>query len=124
MRISEPSRKVLTRRLELRPENGFKERSALVRSRAHGLVVMTTPLHGVDHRFKSGWAHLSSRFASEKPIGEERRFWHGGTAMVDLMHVLEGLAYVGFIAGAFFAVVELRTMSRDRKIESKLRETE
>ena len=26
--------------------------------RAHGLVVMTTPLHGVGHRFKSGWAHL------------------------------------------------------------------
>ena len=25
--------------------------------RAHGLAVMTTPLHGVDHRFKSGWAH-------------------------------------------------------------------
>ena len=24
---------------------------------AHGLAVMTTPLHGVDHRFKSGWAH-------------------------------------------------------------------
>jgi ABC-type methionine transport system ATPase subunit len=35
-------------------------------ARAHGLVVMTTPLHGVDHRFKSGWAHFSDPI----PAGE------------------------------------------------------
>jgi len=37
--------------------------------------------------------------------------------VVDLIQVLEGAAYVGFIAGAIFAVLELRTMSKDRKTE-------
>lgn len=37
--------------------------------------------------------------------------------MVELLQVLEGLAYVGFIAGAIFAVLELRTMTKDRKTE-------
>ena len=36
--------------------------------------------------------------------------------MVDLLQVLEGLAYVGFIAGAIFAVMELRDMKRDRRL--------
>lgn len=37
--------------------------------------------------------------------------------MVEILQVLEGLAYLGFIAGAIFAVMELRTMSRDRQTE-------
>ncbi len=44
--------------------------------------------------------------------------------MVDILQVLEGAAYVGFIAGAIFAVLELRTMSRDRRTELSLRMTE
>ncbi len=40
---------------------------------------MTTPLHGVDHRFKSGWAHFFSPPHSEKTIGEERRYNQGMT---------------------------------------------
>ncbi len=35
--------------------------------------------------------------------------------MVDILQVLEGAAYVGFIAGAIFAVIQLRTISKDRK---------
>ena len=31
---------------------------------------MTTPLHGVDHRFKSGWAHSNP--------------WHGNEAYLQL----------------------------------------
>ncbi len=38
--------------------------------------------------------------------------------------MLEGLAYVGFIAGAIFAVLELRTMSKDRKTELVMRVSE
>lgn len=41
--------------------------------------------------------------------------------MVDILQVLEGLAYVGFIAGAIFAVMELRGLSRDRKTEMLMR---
>ena len=44
--------------------------------------------------------------------------------MVDILQVLEGLAYAGFIAGAIFAVVELRTISRDRKTELLMRSAE
>lgn len=44
--------------------------------------------------------------------------------MVELLQVLEGLAYVGFIAGAIFAVLELRTMSKDRKTELVMRASE
>ena len=36
--------------------------------------------------------------------------------MVDILQVLEGLAYVGFIAGAIFAVLELRGIGRDRRV--------
>ena len=36
--------------------------------------------------------------------------------MVDLLQVLEGAAYVGFIAGAIFAVLELRGIGRDRRV--------
>jgi hypothetical protein len=61
---------------------------------------------------------LQSTYASrEKPIGEERRCRLEAIGVVDILQVLEGLAYVGFIAGAIFAVIELRTMSRDRKTE-------
>lgn len=41
--------------------------------------------------------------------------------MVDILQVLEGAAYVGFIAGAIFAVLELRSISRNRKIEMSMR---
>ena len=44
--------------------------------------------------------------------------------MVDILLVLEGAAYVGFIAGAIFAVWELRTMSRDRQTEFIMRVNE
>ena len=37
--------------------------------------------------------------------------------MVDILQVLEGAAYVGFIAGAIFAVLELRDLKRDRRLE-------
>lgn len=37
--------------------------------------------------------------------------------MVDIIQVLEGQAYVGFIAGAIFAVMELRDIKRDRQID-------
>jgi hypothetical protein len=36
--------------------------------------------------------------------------------VVDIVQVLEGLAYVGFIAGAIFAVLELRGIGRDRRV--------
>lgn len=41
--------------------------------------------------------------------------------MVDLMQVLEAATYAAFIAGAIFAVMELRTMSRERKMGLILR---
>ena len=41
--------------------------------------------------------------------------------MVDVLQVLEGLAYVGFIAGAIFAVYELRSASKDRKTDMMMR---
>ena len=41
--------------------------------------------------------------------------------MVDLMQVLEGATYAAFIAGAIFAVIELRSMKSDRKTELILR---
>jgi hypothetical protein len=37
--------------------------------------------------------------------------------VVDILQVLEGAAYVGFIAGAIFAVLELRDLKRDRRLE-------
>ena len=37
--------------------------------------------------------------------------------MADLLQVLETGTYAAFIAGAIFAVMELRTMSRDRKTQ-------
>ena len=55
--------------------------------------------------------------ASEKPIGEERRFQPEEIVVVNILHVLEGAAYVGFIAGAFFTVVELRGVARDRRTQ-------
>jgi hypothetical protein len=36
--------------------------------------------------------------------------------VVDVLQVLEGLAYVGFIAGAIFAVIELRGIGKDRRV--------
>jgi len=47
----------------------------------------------------------------------ERRCRPEAIGVVDMLQVLEGAAYVGFIAGAIFAVMELRDMSRDRKLE-------
>ena len=44
--------------------------------------------------------------------------------MVDILLVLEGAAYVGFIFGAIFAVLELRTMSKDRKTDLLMRASE
>ena len=44
--------------------------------------------------------------------------------MVDILPYLEGLAYVGFIAGAVFAVIELRSISKDRKLELYVRLSE
>ncbi len=44
--------------------------------------------------------------------------------MVDLLQVLEGLAYVGFIAGAIFAVFELRGMRNERRMEIMMRASE
>ena len=44
--------------------------------------------------------------------------------MVDLLQVLEGLAYVGFIAGAIFAVYELQSIKKDRRSEIMLRSME
>jgi hypothetical protein len=41
--------------------------------------------------------------------------------VVDILQVLEGLAYVGFIAGAIFAVIELRSMRRDRELDFYMR---
>ena len=40
--------------------------------------------------------------------------------MVDILQVLEGLAYVGFIAGAIFAVLELRGISKDRRAQTTM----
>jgi hypothetical protein len=61
---------------------------------------------------------------SEKTIGEERRCPPEAIGVVDLLQVLEGAAYVGFIAGAIFAVIELRTLTKDRKTELLMRVTE
>ena len=55
----------------------------------------------------------------ERRLGKDDR---GGKAIparwivvVDVLQVLEGLAHVGFIAGAIFAVLELRGISRERR---------
>ena len=44
--------------------------------------------------------------------------------MVDLLQVLEGATYTAFIAGAIFAVFELRSIKSDRKTELIMRVTE
>jgi hypothetical protein len=36
---------------------------------------------------------------------------------VDILQVLEGVTYLAFITGAIFAVIELRTLSKDRKTD-------
>lgn len=41
--------------------------------------------------------------------------------VVDILQVLEGATYMAFIAGAIFAVVELRTMSKDRETDFLMR---
>ena len=61
---------------------------------------------------------------SEKTIGAERRCQPEAIGVVDILQILEGATYAAFIVGAIVAVFELRTMSRDRKLELKLRETE
>jgi len=57
-------------------------------------------------------------------MGKERRFHPEAIGVVDILQVLEGGAYVGFIFGAIFAVLELRTMSKDRKTELLMRTSE
>ncbi len=44
--------------------------------------------------------------------------------MVDLVQVLEGATYLAFIAGAIFAVFELRSISGDRKTDLMMRMNE
>lgn len=44
--------------------------------------------------------------------------------MVDLLQVLEGATYAAFIAGAIFAVIELRSISGDRKTDLLMRMNE
>jgi len=51
----------------------------------------------------------------------ERRCHSEAIGVVEVLQVLEGLAYVGFIAGAIFAVIELRTMTKNRKTELLIR---
>ena len=41
--------------------------------------------------------------------------------MVDILQVLEGAAYLGFIAGAIFAVYELRDMKKSRDFDLMMR---
>jgi hypothetical protein len=41
--------------------------------------------------------------------------------VVDILQVLEGATYAAFIVGAIVAVYELRTMSRDRRLEMSMR---
>ncbi len=41
--------------------------------------------------------------------------------MVDILQALEAATYMAFIAGAVFAVVELRAISRDRRTDMLLR---
>jgi hypothetical protein len=40
------------------------------RLRAHGLAAITSPLHGEDHRFESGWAHFSFFSLRSKSLGK------------------------------------------------------
>ena len=44
--------------------------------------------------------------------------------MVDILQVLEGATYAAFIAGAIFAVIELRSMSKDRETDFLMRMNE
>jgi hypothetical protein len=41
--------------------------------------------------------------------------------VVDLLQVLEGATYAAFIAGAIFAVIELRSMNKDRETDFLMR---
>ena len=41
--------------------------------------------------------------------------------MVDILQVLEGATYMAFIAGAIFAVLELRSMNKDRETDFMMR---
>jgi hypothetical protein len=62
-----------------------------------------------------------STVASEKTLEEERRCPPGEIVVVEVLQVLEGAAYVGLIAGAIFAVYELRDMKKSHKLELMMR---
>ena len=65
--------------------------------------------------------NLCGKPRSEKTIGEEWRFRPGGNVVVDPMQVLEAATYAAFIAGAMFAVIELRSMNKDRETDFLMR---
>ena len=44
--------------------------------------------------------------------------------MVDILQVLEGATYAAFILGATVAVIELRSMRKDRELEFYMRMNE
>ena len=44
--------------------------------------------------------------------------------MVEVLQVLEGATYAAFIAGAIFAVIELRSMNKDRETDFLMRMNE
>jgi len=52
----------------------------------------------------------------QKTLEEERRCPPEEIGVVEILQVLEGAAYVGFIAGAIFAVLQLREIGKDRRV--------
>jgi len=76
-----------------------------------------------DYRWLTSCAILTTPSLG-KFLREESNSAPGGIVVVDLMQVLEGLAYVGFIAGAIFAVLELRGFRQDRSTELVMRMNE
>ena len=57
---------------------------------------------------------------AEKPIGRKGDS-DPGIVVVELLQVLEGATYMAFIAGAIFAVIELRSMNKDRETDFLMR---
>ncbi len=64
------------------------------------------------------------RARSQQAQGRVEPFRFEEIGLVDLLQVLEGAAYVGFIAGAIFAVIEIRAIAKDRRLEFWMRVTE
>ena len=54
-------------------------------------------------------------------IGRKGDYAPGGSVVVDLLQVLEGATYAAFIAGAIFAVIELRSINKDRETDFLMR---